>query len=105
MKKLRAVTGAEIFDSDSRHRGKALLLEGERVVGIVEESELPAGVEVCDSSGNLLVPGFIDLQVNGGGGVLLNDAPRCGDDPSYLHCPRSIRYNRIDADIDHRHSR
>jgi len=75
MKKLWAVTGAEIFDSDSWHRGKVLLLEGERVVGIVEESELPAGVETYDSAGSLLVPGFIDLQVNGGGGVLLNDDP------------------------------
>ena len=27
------------------------------------------------SAGNLLLPGFIDSQVNGGGGVLFNDAP------------------------------
>lgn len=31
--------------------------------------------EVVDLDGGLLVPGFIDVQVNGGGGVLLNDAP------------------------------
>jgi N-acetylglucosamine-6-phosphate deacetylase len=31
--------------------------------------------EVVDLDGGWLVPGFIDVQVNGGGGVLLNDAP------------------------------
>lgn len=75
MSTVRAVTGARIFDSTAWHRGKALLLEGERVAGVVEESELPAGIEIYGARGNLLVPGFIDLQVNGGGGVLLNDDP------------------------------
>ncbi|TCM16040.1 N-acetylglucosamine 6-phosphate deacetylase [Novosphingobium sp. PhB165] len=31
--------------------------------------------EVIDLDGGWLVPGFIDVQVNGGGGVLLNDSP------------------------------
>lgn len=32
-------------------------------------------IEVCDLDGQTLLPGFIDIQVNGGGGVLFNDAP------------------------------
>ena len=75
MNGLQAVTGARIFDSTAWHRGKALLLDGDRVAGIVEDSDLPAGVEIHDAGGSLLTPGFIDLQVNGGGGVLLNDDP------------------------------
>ena len=35
----------------------------------------PTGGDVYDARGLLLLPGFIDLQVNGGGGVLFNDAP------------------------------
>lgn len=37
----------------------------------------PAGgaVDGIDLAGGWLVPGFVDLQVNGGGGVLFNDAP------------------------------
>lgn len=35
----------------------------------------PAGATVIDLAGALLLPGFIDCQVNGGGKVLFNDAP------------------------------
>ena len=35
----------------------------------------PAGIERRVLNGGLLVPGFIDVQVNGGGGALLNDNP------------------------------
>lgn len=39
-------------------------------------STLPEDVEaVFDLRGGTLIPGFIDLQVNGGGGVLFNSAP------------------------------
>ncbi|WP_454882868.1 N-acetylglucosamine-6-phosphate deacetylase [Sphingomonas oryzagri] len=38
-------------------------------------SEAPAGAAIVDCGGQLLLPGFIDTQVNGGGGVLFNDAP------------------------------
>jgi N-acetylglucosamine-6-phosphate deacetylase len=37
--------------------------------------EIAAGTEVIDLGGDYLVPGFIDTQVNGGGGVLFNDVP------------------------------
>ena len=33
----------------------------------------PPSTKRIDATGQLLVPGFIDLQVNGGGGVMLND--------------------------------
>lgn len=38
-------------------------------------SEPPAGAAILDCGGEMLLPGFIDTQVNGGGGVLFNDAP------------------------------
>jgi N-acetylglucosamine-6-phosphate deacetylase len=38
-------------------------------------ARIPAHAEVHDLSGRMLLPGFIDCQVNGGGGVLFNDQP------------------------------
>src|SRR5207248_11284248 len=46
-------------------------VEGERIVAV---GGPPEG-EIVDLGGSLLVPGFVDLQVNGGGDVLLNDSP------------------------------
>ena len=42
---------------------------------IAEVGELPAEADEHDLGGGYLVPGFIDIQVNGGGGRLFNDDP------------------------------
>ena len=39
----------------------------------------PPALRRRDLAGGLLLPGFIDIQVNGGGGVLFNDAPTAAD--------------------------
>lgn len=55
----------------------ALLVEDGRIAALPEKSHLD-GLEQLprlDLPGALLAPGFIDLQVNGGGGLLFNDAP------------------------------
>ncbi len=70
-----ALTGADVFDGERTIRGAALLLDGERVGDIVAAAELPAGIPAEDLGGGLLAPGFLDLQVNGGGGYLVNDGP------------------------------
>jgi len=55
--------------------GKAVVIEGKRVAAVIEEGELTGDVECHDLHSGLLVPGFIDTQVNGGAGRLFNDAP------------------------------
>ncbi|MDG2528893.1 N-acetylglucosamine-6-phosphate deacetylase [Caulobacter endophyticus] len=55
--------------------GQALLIEGGVIVGLVDRADVPADATTEDLAGGLLVPGLIDTQVNGGGGVLFNDAP------------------------------
>jgi N-acetylglucosamine-6-phosphate deacetylase len=55
--------------------GQAVLVENGRIAAIVPMAEIPAGTAVHDLEGQMLVPGFIDTQVNGGGGVLFNDSP------------------------------
>ncbi|MCQ4630733.1 N-acetylglucosamine-6-phosphate deacetylase [Shinella sp. CPCC 100929] len=70
-----AITGARIFDGDLWHEDSALLIDGGKVAGIVARKELPGDARIVPMDGLSLVPGFIDLQVNGGGGVLLNERP------------------------------
>lgn len=68
-----AFFGARIFDGQEWNDDAALLVNGGVVEGIVAERDIPYGVTRHGLDGGMLVPGFIDLQVNGGGGVLLND--------------------------------
>lgn len=72
---LSALVAQDIFDGQSLHHGAAILVREGRVIGVVDQSAVPpeAVRHVCD--GGYLAPGLVDLQVNGGGGVLLNDAP------------------------------
>lgn len=54
----------------------AVLVDGERIVDVVDANDPRIGsARAVDLDGNALLPGFIDCQVNGGGGVLFNDAP------------------------------
>lgn len=70
-----AWTGAAIFDGERRIEDHALLIEDGFVEALCPVGALPSSIETRDLGGGLLTPGFIDIQVNGGGGVLLNDTP------------------------------
>jgi N-acetylglucosamine-6-phosphate deacetylase len=67
-----ALIGATLFDGDRLRDGQAVLIEAGKIAGVMPEGKLPRGVEKQSVSG-LLAPGFIDVQVNGGGGVLFNE--------------------------------
>jgi len=70
-----AVTGGRLFDGATFVEDKALIVEAGRIAAITPADQLPAGLTRIDASGLLVSPGFIDLQVNGGGGVLFNNQP------------------------------
>ncbi|WP_119300097.1 N-acetylglucosamine-6-phosphate deacetylase [Dongia deserti] len=70
-----AIAGAEIFDGTKRRPLHAVVVDGARILDVVQESVLPGDLPVQRLPGGVLAPGFIDAQANGGGGVLLNDAP------------------------------
>ena len=70
-----ALTGPEIFDGHVRHQGAAVLVTGDAISGIVAQVDIPVDFEHLPLGGGLLAPGFIDLQANGGGGVLFNEEP------------------------------
>lgn len=65
------VLAGEVFRDDV-----AVLVEGERIAGVLPAGDPQlAGLPARDLDGGWLVPGFIDIQVNGGGGVLFNNEP------------------------------
>src|SRR5262249_47705676 len=69
-----AVLAQRVFDGHRWHGEAAVLIRGERIVGVAPRGEVPADwPQTHLEDGVFLAPGFIDLQVNGGGGVLLND--------------------------------
>jgi N-acetylglucosamine-6-phosphate deacetylase len=71
-----AVVAARLFDGDLMRGPAALLLEQGRIAAIGAPGDVPGGMPVHRLPDEaLLAPGLIDVQVNGGGGVLLNDDP------------------------------
>ncbi|MCP4319377.1 MAG: N-acetylglucosamine-6-phosphate deacetylase [Hyphomicrobiales bacterium] len=75
MSEVELISGADIFDGHHRHTSAALVIENSVVKNIVSEDKIPSAQHHLVVDGGLIVPGFIDLQVNGGGGVLFNDQP------------------------------
>lgn len=71
---MHAISAPRLFDGHAFHDRMALLVDRGRVVSVIPLDRLPGDVRVERTRG-LLVPGFVDAQVNGGGGVLLNDDP------------------------------
>ena len=71
---LVALAGARLFTGHEMLDGRVLVIDGTTIRDIA--AEIPAGARRIDlPADHLLAPGFIDLQVNGGGGVLFNDTP------------------------------
>lgn len=71
-----ALLKGSIFTGDEWINDQALLIEDERILGFCAPDQLPSDMyQKIDLQGQRLVPGLIDTQVNGGGGVMFNDAP------------------------------
>ena len=73
---ITAFTNGPMLTGDAFVRGAALLIEHDRIVDVVKADDARMrGAKQVDLRGRMLLPGFIDVQVNGGGGVLFNDDP------------------------------
>jgi N-acetylglucosamine-6-phosphate deacetylase len=71
-----AVLAGTVFDGTALHHDCAVVIEGQRICGIAARRELQASMpRRILPEGAWLAPGFIDVQVNGGGDVLFNDEP------------------------------
>lgn len=54
-------------------RDFAVIINGEIIEAVIPQTELETGIKTIDLQGNNLTAGFIDLQLNGCGGVMFND--------------------------------
>ena len=70
-----AIAAAEIFDGVRLHADHAVVIERGRIADLLPRAQLASGLRIEQATDGVLAPGFVDVQVNGGGGVLLNDAP------------------------------
>jgi N-acetylglucosamine-6-phosphate deacetylase len=70
---MQVFVGARLFDGDRWRDDSALVVDGGQVRAIVAIDQKPAA-EVVDLGGGVVSPGFVDWQVNGGGGYFFNAA-------------------------------
>ncbi|EEX50328.1 N-acetylglucosamine-6-phosphate deacetylase [Pasteurella dagmatis] len=68
-----AFTNGVIYTANEVLYGKAVIVDGDKISAVVSEQDLPEGIERIDLNGNNLTAGFIDLQLNGCGGVMFNE--------------------------------
>ena len=71
-----ALVNGRVLTAEGLVSGTVVLISGSRIEALtnLEDARCRDAVRV-DLQGQLLLPGFIDVQVNGGGGVLFNDDP------------------------------
>jgi N-acetylglucosamine-6-phosphate deacetylase len=67
-----AIVGADVFDGARMLKEHAVVVDAGRIEAVVPAGQVSRDIERREVEG-LLAPGFIDVQVNGGGGVLFND--------------------------------
>ncbi len=70
---LLALTECRVFTGDEMLERHAVLIDDGRIADVVAENAVPGDADRRALGGALLAPGFVDLQVNGGGGVMFND--------------------------------
>lgn len=72
----KALVNGLIFTGEHWLTDHAVVIEGKTISSVCAITNLPHSIdETIDLHGQRLLPGLIDTQVNGGGGVLFNDAP------------------------------
>lgn len=70
-----AFVNCDIYTGAAVEYDKAVITSGSKIAALVGANSIPSDCEIIDLKGMSVAPGFIDVQVNGGGGVLFNDSP------------------------------
>jgi N-acetylglucosamine-6-phosphate deacetylase len=71
----KALIGARILAQGVWFDDHAVVISDGQIANVLPLADIESGLERVTLKGGILLPGFIDTQVNGGGGVLLNDVP------------------------------
>ena len=69
------IVAPRLFDGTAWHDNVTVDIANGRIAAVTPSARRPADNARLLPAGAILAPGFIDLQVNGGGGALLNDEP------------------------------
>ena len=73
---MEALANGRVLVDDRLVTGRTVLIDGERIVALASPGDPRiASAKQRDLDGAMLLPGFVDSQVNGGGGALFNDDP------------------------------
>ena len=73
---VEALVNGRVLCDEGMVNDRVVLIEADRILAVVSPDDPRcASVPQRNLKGNLLLPGFIDVQVNGGGGVMFNDDP------------------------------
>lgn len=67
-----AITHVDVFDGRSIASNQAILIEGDTIVAVTPMEQVSLPEMTFDGNGLTATAGFIDIQLNGCGGVLLN---------------------------------
>ena len=70
-----AITNGTVFTGETLINDLAVLIKGTEVVDILPVANIPSGSEMIDAEGGYISPGFIDLQIYGGGTKLFSAEP------------------------------
>lgn len=70
-----ALINARVLTEEGFVDGASVVVTNGRISDVCTDGGYAEGADVVDLKNGLLLPGFIDVQVNGGGGVLFNDDP------------------------------
>ncbi|PSN19005.1 N-acetylglucosamine-6-phosphate deacetylase [filamentous cyanobacterium CCP5] len=69
-----AITHCTLYTGSHELTDHALMVNGGAIAAILPEAQLDPALPRLDAQGWAVAPGFIDLQLNGCGGVMFNDA-------------------------------
>lgn len=69
----KVYVGARIHDGVNLHDDHAFLCHTDGSRSIIPRRDVPEDSPIHDLRGGTIVPGFVDLQINGGGGIMFND--------------------------------
>ena len=96
---MQALSPTRLFTGDEIVEGATVHIDSGRIANV---STTPSpGARKLDG---LLAPGFIDVQVNGGGGALFNDAPTVDTLATIAAAHRQFRRHRLHGDAHLRRS-
>jgi N-acetylglucosamine-6-phosphate deacetylase len=72
---LTALYNTQIVSNGSITVGKAVIIQEDKILSVIDVTDIPADAQLVDLNGAYLAPGLIDLQIYGAGGALFGGLP------------------------------